>query len=211
MLGTHHLPLFIASGLLLNLTPGADSLYVATRSIAHGFRAGAIAALGIGLGCCVHILAAAAGLSAILATSATAFTIVKLAGAAYLVWIGLALMRSAPAAAPEQAKTALPTASTRALFSQGFLTDVLNPKVALFFLAFVPQFIAPQAGNKALAFLFLGGIFALNGTLWCVALAWLSARAGSLKVGRRAIAWLSRGVGAVFVLLGLRLALAGRN
>lgn len=209
MLGTHNLPLFIASGLLLNLTPGADSLYVATRSLAHGFRAGAIAALGIGLGCCVHIIAAAAGLSAILATSATAFTIVKLAGAAYLVWIGLMLMRSAPA--PTQAKTEPATASARAIFSQGFLTDVLNPKVALFFLAFVPQFIAPQAGNKPLAFLFLGGIFALNGTLWCVALAWLAARAASLKPGRHAIAWLSRGVGAVFVLFGLRLALAGKN
>lgn len=209
MLGTHNLPLFIASGLLLNLTPGADSLYVATRSIAHGFRAGAIAALGIGLGCCVHILAAAAGLSAILATSATAFTIVKLAGAAYLVWIGLALMRSAPA--PTQEQSAPAAASARAIFSQGFLTDVLNPKVALFFLAFVPQFIAPLAGNKPLAFLFLGGIFAVNGTLWCVALAWLSARARQFKPGREAIAWLCRGVGTLFVLLGLRLALAARD
>jgi threonine/homoserine/homoserine lactone efflux protein len=208
MLGTHDLALFVASGLLLNITPGADSLYIATRSITQGVRAGVAAALGIGLGCFVHIFAAALGLSAVLATSAVAFTFIKFAGAAYLVYVGLSLLRARPSKA--QSMGGVPAASVRAVFAQGFLTNILNPKVALFFLAFVPQFIEPSAPNKPLAFLFLGFIFNFNGTLWCLFLAWLSARAGSLgigSIGRHATLWLSRSVGLVFVFLGVRLAL----
>lgn len=205
MLGTHDLALFIASGLLLNITPGADSLYIATRSMTQGLRGGVAAALGIGLGCFVHIFAAALGLSAVLATSATAFTVIKFAGAAYLVYVGLSLLRTRPATA--QSLGTVPVASVRTVFAQGFLTNILNPKVALFFLAFVPQFIDPSAPNKPLAFLFLGFIFNFNGILWCLFLAWLTARAGSLGVGRRTTTWLSRSVGLLFVFLGVRLAL----
>jgi len=206
MLGIHDLSLFIVSGLLLNITPGADSLYIATRSIAQGVKAGVVAALGIGLGCCVHIIAAALGLSAILTTSAIAFTFVKFAGAAYLVYVGVSLLRTRTEST--QAITAVTTAPLRKIFAQGFLTNVLNPKVALFFLAFVPQFIEPSASNKPLAFIFLGAIFNFNGTLWCMFLAWVTARAGSLGIGRRISIWLSRSVGAIFVFLGLRLASA---
>src|SRR5512143_3874350 len=131
--GIHDLGLFVLSGLLLNVTPGADTLYIVARGTTQGTRAGAVAALGIGAGCIVHTLAAAVGLSAILATSATAFTIVKWIGAAYLVYLGAALLASRPAAA---APAALPRASLPRVFAQGFLTNVLNPKVALFFLAF---------------------------------------------------------------------------
>lgn len=205
MFGTHDLALFIVSGLLLNITPGADSLYIATRSISQGVQAGVAAALGIGLGCYVHIFAAALGLSAVLATSAVAFTFVKLAGAAYLMYLGLSLLRAHPAAA--QSLGAVAAAPLRTVFAQGFLTNVLNPKVALFFLAFVPQFIEPSAPNKPLAFIFLGVIFNFNGTLWCLFVAWATARLGSLGIGRHAAAWLGRGVGAVFVFLGIRLAL----
>ncbi|THF60635.1 LysE family translocator [Pseudothauera rhizosphaerae] len=207
MLGTHDLPLFILSGILLNITPGADSLYIATRSATQGVRAGIAAALGISAGCYVHICAAAFGLSALLATSSAAFTAVKFAGAAYLVYVGLSLLlRSRPASA--QAGTALPpAASLRTVFAQGLLTNVLNPKVALFFLAFVPQFIEPSAPDKALAFIFLGTLFSFNGTLWCLFLAWASARIGALGSGSRAAVWLNRSVGAVFVYLGVRLAL----
>ena len=204
MLGTHDLPLFIISGLLLNITPGVDSLYIATRSVTQGVRAGVAAALGIGVGCYVHIFAAALGLSAVLAASAVAFTVVKLAGAAYLVYVGLSLLRSRPAQA--QFIVAVPLASLRSIFAQGFLTNILNPKVALFFLAFVPQFIEPSAPNKPLAFVFLGVIFNFNGTLWCLFLAWATARVGSLGVRRHAVVWLSRSVGAIFVYLGVRLA-----
>jgi RhtB (resistance to homoserine/threonine) family protein len=205
MLGIHDLPLFIVSGLLLNITPGADSLYIATRSATQGFKAGVMAALGIGTGCCVHIVAAALGLSAILAASSTAFTIVKYVGAAYLVYVGWSMLRSRPQAA---AVEAIPPAPVRSIFAQGFLTNVLNPKVALFFLAFVPQFIEPAAEHKALAFLVLGAIFNFNGTLWCLLLAWLSARVGALGMSRRLGAWLNRAVGAVFIFLGVRLALS---
>ena len=209
MLGTHDLAVFVISGLLLNITPGADSLYIATRSASQGVRAGVAAVLGIGLGCCVHIVAAALGLSAVLASSASAFTVVKLAGAAYLVYVGVSLLRTR--AAPAQLPACVAPAPWRTVVAQGFLTNVLNPKVALFFLAFVPQFIEPSAVNKPLAFLFLGSIFAFNGVLWCLFLAWAAARVGALGVGQRAALWLSRGVGALFVGLGLRLAFAERG
>lgn len=206
MFGTHDLPLFILSGLLLNITPGADSLYIATRSVTQGVRAGMAATLGIAVGCYVHVFAAALGLSAILAASSTAFTVVKLLGAAYLVYIGLSLLRSR--SGQVQANVTTRPAPLRVVFAQGFLTNVLNPKVALFFLAFVPQFIEPSAPDKALAFLFLGAIFNFNGTLWCLLLAWASARIGSLNVCPRATAWLSRGVGGLFLFMGVRLALS---
>jgi RhtB (resistance to homoserine/threonine) family protein len=206
MLGTHDLSLFVVSGLLLNITPGADSLFIVTRSASHGFRAGVLAALGIGLGCCIHIAAAALGLSAVLATSSAAFTVVKFAGAAYLIYIGWSLLRTKPQALSEVAR--VPAESGRMIFVQGLLTNVLNPKVAIFFLAFVPQFIDPSASNKPLAFLFLGALFNLNGTLWCVLLAFMASRAKTIRVRPTVTAWLSRSVGAIFIVLGVRLALS---
>lgn len=205
MLGTHDLTLFIVSGLLLNITLGADSLYIATRSVTQGIKAGVAVCLGISLGCYVHIIAAALGLSAVIATSAAAFTFVKFVGAAYLVYVGLLLIRSRPAQA--QFVGEVPYTSLRTVFVQGFLTNILNPKVALFFLAFVPQFIERSAPNKPLAFLFLGAIFNFNGTLWCLFLAWATARIGSLGVGYHVAAWFSRSIGIFFVYLGVRLAL----
>lgn len=206
MFGTHDLTPFIFSGLLLNITLGADSLYIATRSITQGVRAGVAAALGIGTGCLVHIFAAALGLSAILAASSMAFTVIKLVGAAYLVYVGIGMLRTSTATTTTL--PALAQAPLGKVFAQGFLTNVLNPKVALFFLAFVPQFIDPAATHKPLAFLFLGAIFNVNGTLWCLFIAWISARFRSFGVSRKAGRWLNRTVGGIFVLLGLRLALA---
>lgn len=206
MLGIHDLWLFVVSGLLLNLTPGADTLFIATRSAALGWRLGVAATLGICTGCLVHVLAAALGLSAILATSPLAFTVVKWVGAAYLVYMGLHLLLQRQQVG--QAPRALAPASWSSVFVQGFLTNVLNPKVALFFLAFVPQFIAPAAAQKALAFLVLGGIFTFNSLLWCLLLAWLAARMGKLGVNRCLQQWLQRGVGGLFVGLGVRLALS---
>lgn len=210
MLGTHNLLLFIASGLLLNITPGADSLYVVTRSLTQGARAGVAAALGIAAGCYVHIFAAALGLSAVLAASAATFAFIKLLGAAYLIYVGISMIRGHPSSPThfDNAGTALPW---RTIFFQGFFTNVLNPKVALFFLAFVPQFIDSTAPNKALAFIFLGVIFNFNGTLWCLFLAWSAARFGSLGVGRRVAAWLGRSVGTIFIFLGLRLAITKQD
>lgn len=206
MLGIHDLWLFVVSGFLLNLTPGADTLFIATRSAALGLRFGLAAALGICTGCLVHVAAAAMGLSAILATSPVAFMVVKWVGAGYLVYMGVGLWRK-HAATAEASPSSVTSASWSAVFGQGFLTNVLNPKVALFFLAFVPQFIAPDATHKALAFMALGGIFTFNSLLWCVALAWLAARMRTLDVNRRLLRWLERGVGGLFVALGFRLAL----
>jgi threonine/homoserine/homoserine lactone efflux protein len=210
MLGIHDFALFVAAGLLLNITPGPDLLYVVGRSTAQGARAGAAAALGIGVGCFVHIAAAALGLSAILAASATAFSIVKIVGAAYLVYVGLSILWNLrkPADSGAMTRTSLETAQLRTVFTQGFLTNALNPKVALFFLAFVPQFIDADAANKALAFLLLGLVFNFTGTIWNLLVAWFTARTlGGLRASR-AGRWLNGCIGATFVYLGVRLALA---
>jgi len=214
MLGTHDLALFVVSGLLLNMAPGPDSLLIMTRSAAQGWRAGSAAALGIGAGTFIHIFAAALGLSAVLATSATAFAIVKYVGAAYLLYIGIALLWSKRErlAVVEAPAATLPSLSYRRIFVQGFLTNVLNPKVAVFFLAFVPQFIAPLAPNKTIAFIALGCIFNFNGMLWCHFLAASSAFASKrLQASRSVVLWLNRLIGAVFVSFGVKLALAERG
>jgi threonine/homoserine/homoserine lactone efflux protein len=204
--GTHDMWLFVLSGLLLSITPGPDTLYIVGRSSTQGWRAGAVAALGIGAGTLVHICAAALGLSAILAASATAFTAVKYVGAAYLLYVGVTLIRSAGAA--RSSTSAVRPAPLRAIFMQGFLTDVLNPKVGLFFLAFLPQFVAPDASSKPLAFLFLGAVFDFNGTIWNLLVAWstarLSSRLGPSPAFKR---WFNRCVGGLFIFIGIRLAL----
>ena len=208
----HDWPLFISAGLLLNLTPGADMALVARSSAGQGWRAGAAAALGVGAGCGVHIATAALGLGALLAGSPAAFAALRWVGAAYLVWLGWGLLRSQPAAAGgDFVAAACHTAQAwRRMFWQGFLTNALNPKVALFFLAFVPQFIHPGASHKALAFVALGTVFVVNATVVNLLLAWAVAR---LRAGlgnsaglRRAGVWLNRGVGALFIAFGLRLA-----
>jgi len=212
MFGTQDLTLFIISGLLLNIAPGPDSLLIMARSASQGFRAGSAAALGVGSGTLVHVLAAALGLSALMAASSWAFGLVKLLGAAYLVYIGLnLLLRRAAAEGPREAAATLPRQSLRSIYLQGLLTNVLNPKVALFFLAFVPQFIAADAPSKPLAFVFLGLVFNLNGMLWCHFLAWSTAQASRrITASPRVVSWLNRAIGAVFLGFGLRLALAQR-
>jgi threonine/homoserine/homoserine lactone efflux protein len=213
MAGTQNLWLFIVSGLLLNITPGPDSLYIMARSATQGWRAGFVACWGIGAGTCVHVVAAALGLSALLATSAAAFTLVKIVGAAYLVWIGIGMLRERGGGGDDTVAvdTTPRTLVYRDIFRQGFLTNVLNPKVALFFLAFVPQFIAPDAASKPLAFIVLGAIFDINGMLWCHGLALFTAFASRrLNVGVAAGRWLNRTMGAVFLALGVKLALASR-
>jgi threonine/homoserine/homoserine lactone efflux protein len=212
MFGVHDLALFVASGLLLNVTPGPDTLYILSRTAGHGWRGGAVAALGIGAGCFAHICGAALGLSALLAASATAFTALKWLGGVYLVWMGLVMLREPvpdPAAGSAVSGAVVAPQSLRSIFAQGFATNALNPKVALFFLAFLPQFIDPNSTQKAFAFALLGLIFNFNATLWNLFVAWSAAKF-SRRVGdsRRVRAWINRAIGGVFVFLGLRLATA---
>lgn len=206
MPGINDLTLFIVSGLLLNITPGQDVAYIVSRSASQGWRDGAVAALGVGTGCFVHVFAAALGLSAILATSATAFTVVKLVGAAYLIWVGVTMWRGNGKG--NGSGVQLPPTSLRKVFSQGFLTNALNPKVALFFLAFLPQFVSADATSKPLAFLFLGVLFTFNGTLVNLLWAWSAARVSALLGGGGSYGlWIKRVVGTLFIGLGIKLAL----
>jgi threonine/homoserine/homoserine lactone efflux protein len=209
LLATHDFWLFVLSGLLLNITPGPDTLYIVSRSSTQGWRAGSVAALGIGTGTLVHICAAALGLSAILAASATAFTVVKILGALYLLYVGVGLIRSAGAAHSPTIAQDGRGVPLQVVFRQGFLTNVLNPKVALFFLAFLPQFVESGASSKPLAFLFLGAIFNFNGTIWNLLVAWSTARISSrLAPGAPFKKWFNRCVGGLFIVVGLRLALS---
>jgi len=201
---------FIAAGLLLNLTPGPDVFYIVNHALRSGVRAGLVAALGITTGCCVHIAAAAIGVSALVAASATAFTVLKWVGAAYLVYVGASMLlsRGKPASLPVAAATPA-AAPLRSVFSRGFLTNTLNPKVALFFLAFVPQFIPHDAPHPSLSFLLLGLLFNFNGMWvnfgWAGAAAWMARRVGLVARGVR---WLERVAGAIFIGFGIQLALA---
>jgi len=204
----HHLLLFIAAGWLLNLTPGPDVLYIVSHSLRSGLRAGIVAGLGITAGCFVHIVAAALGVSALMAASTTAFTVLKWAGAAYLLWIGLKMLLSRAPTSPAADLNMAKPADLKTIFLGGFWTNVLNPKVALFFLAFVPQFIAPGTTNTPLAFLMLGTLFNVNAIPinvgWALLASWMSKRMDTV---RRGMHWLDRVAGAMFITFGIKLAI----
>lgn len=200
---------FLVAGLALNLTPGPDTMYVLARSMGQGRAAGFVSALGISVGCLFHIAAAALGLSALLATSAMAFLVVKWVGALYLVWMGVRMVLSKQG--PEAVR-GLEPASLWRIFRDGVVTNVLNPKVALFFLAFLPQFVDPTRGSPGLQFVLLGLLFDVTGTLWLAFLAGVAgAFGGWLRRNPRFAAWQQRVTGGIFVALGARLALQERS
>ena len=211
MLGTHSLALFATTVFVVNATPGVDMMLTLTRTLRYGVRGGLAAALGIMAGCVVHALAAALGLAALIAASAAAFSAIKWAGAAYLLWLAFGMLKSAWAG---EAATAMPQLAESpggvALFRQGVLTNVLNPKIALFFLALLPQFIDADAPSKTLAFLFLGAWFIAQGGLFLFAFVLLVAPLRR----RQASGWWKRGLnaagGGLFVWLAARLALVER-
>lgn len=208
-LGLHDLALFSFTVLVLNATPGVDMALTVSRTLSSGARAGVAAALGISTGCAVHSLLAAFGLAALLAVSPWAFGAIKWAGAAYLVWLALGMMRAAwVPGAGAAAQAAPPPASAWRLFRQGLLTNVLNPKVALFVLAFLPQFIRPDAAHKTLAFLFLGAWLVVQGTAFLLLLIAVTARLRRLGGSQRLGRWLNGVGGGLFLALAGRLALA---
>ena len=202
---TSTLLVFAGASLALLIVPGPAVVYIVTRSLDQGRRAGIVSTLGIEAGTLVHALAAAVGLSALIASSATAFTIVKYAGAAYLIYLGVRkLLQREP---PDE--DAPPSPSSR-LFLEGVVVQVLNPKVAIFFLAFLPQFVDPSGGAVALQTLVLGTLFTLLALASDGAYAVLAGAAGRwLRADRRSRRWLSRSSGGVYVALGTTAALAG--
>ena len=195
---------FGVATLLLNLTPGPDMMYVIARSLGQGRRAGVVSALGIGAGCLVHTAAAALGISALFRAWPFAYEIVRYAGAVYLIYLGVRLLfrRSGSSPLGELAPEA-----PAAIFRQGVITNVLNPKVALFFLAFLPQFVAPEKGAVGLQMAALGLYFDFSGTLVNLAVALLAGVVGnSLRRGRRREVT-ERSSGVVYIALGLRVGL----
>ena len=206
----HNFWLFAFASLMLNITPGNDMLYVATRSTSQGIKAGIISALGIMVGCMVHIIAAVVGLSALIAESAIAFNIVKYLGAAYLIYLGLrALLSKKPAAFAMDEVASQPLSR---LFWQGVLTNVLNPKVALFFLAFLPQFINTGTGNTQWQILFLGAWFDVSGTLVNILVAVLFGKLGNwLNRSPRFMQVQEKLTGLILVGLGIKVALSSKK
>ncbi len=202
--------IFAAAGIALNLTPGPDMIYCATRAASQGRAAGVLSAVGGGTGGLVHTVAAALGLSALLTYSATAFMIVKYAGVVYLIYIGVQMMLSARQVSA--ASSLMPKATLWKIYRQGAVTTILNPKVAVFFLSFLPQFVDPSRGSVALQFLALGCIFVTTGTIInaSVGLAfgyvsvWLEQKPMFWKVQR----WVS---GSILIGLGLSLAIPDRR
>lgn len=208
MFGITNLAAFIAAAVLLIITPGADTMYIMGRSISQGKRAGIYSALGISAGTLIHTIAAALGLSIILAESALAFAIIKYLGAAYLVFLGIKSIVSKADQAPEPARHNMPSDKYHKIFLSGMLTNVLNPKVALFFLAFLPQFVDPGYAQSAWPFLILGLLFVGLGMVWCFGVALSSARLG-LRLSNNQFfkVWLNKLTGGLFLYLGIRLAL----
>jgi threonine/homoserine/homoserine lactone efflux protein len=209
---------FVAAGIVLNLTPGPDMLFMLGCTMRSGLRGGLTALLGISAGCLVHTALAAGGIAGLLAASPLAFHAVRLTGAVYLVYLGVAtLLRGpAPTGAPEPAdgSPGAPAPNARAshesAFWQGFLTNVFNPKVSLFFVAFLPQFIDPR-GNAALQGLLLGLLFILNAGVVCSLIVWVAAHGAQRVRPLLDSAWLKRWLpGSLFCALGLRIALDRR-
>lgn len=199
--------LFMAATLGLNITPGPDMIYVFTNSVGRGRTAGLVSALSIGAGCIVHTVAAALGLSAILMSSPMAYDAVRYAGAAYLLFLGIKAFRAKTSPILVAGKQMEPERLSR-VFWQGVTTSVLNPKVGLFFLAFIPQFVDPSRGSVGLQFLALGTLFNISGTIVNALVAVAAGSAGEWMGNRpgfsRAQRWFT---GGMFVALGARIAM----
>ncbi len=212
MAGVHDLWLFVVTVFVLNATPGVDMMITASRTLRHGVRGGLATALGVNAGCVVHTLAAAFGLAALLSASAAAFALVKWVGAAYLLWLAIEMLRGAMRGGDGAALSVPGDTATSAwvLFRQGLLTNVLNPKIALFFLALLPQFIDAQAPDKTAAFLSLGAVMVLQSALFLIGFVVLVSHLRRLQprpAARRAV----QGAGGLVLLfLSARLALTPR-
>lgn len=208
MLDAGNLSIFLLATIMLNITPGPDMLYVATRSISQGRMAGIVSSLGIAAGCLVHTILAAFGLSALLTYSSMAFEVVKYAGAAYLIYLGVKMLIDKT---PQNELSALPRSSLQKLFQQGAVTNMLNPKVGIFFLAFLPQFASPSSDTFTLQVVFLGLLFNTSGTIVNILVAVIFGFAGNFIQSNKRFWTFQRYLCAsVFIGLGIRLGLTKR-
>jgi RhtB (resistance to homoserine/threonine) family protein len=211
MNGIIHFETFLITGILLNLTPGNDTIFILSKSISQGKNAGIVSSLGIATGSIVHTLLAAFGLSLIIAKSILLFNIIKYAGAIYLFYIGYKMLTN---------KTELNTSKIRkeelinfwAIYRDGIFTNILNPKVALFFIAFLPQFIDPNMKETILPFLALGITFITTGTIWCLTLAFFASTIFSkLKENKKISTYINKFCGVALIGLGIKVALTNRK
>ncbi|MEH0154098.1 LysE family translocator [Limibacter armeniacum] len=210
MFGIINFEAFLIAGIILNLTPGADTMYILGRSISQGKKAGILSALGISTGELVHCIFAALGLSIILAKSAIAFMAVKYLGAAYLIYLGIKTLFS-KTKEDFKVDTSQESTNYKKVFLSGIFTNILNPKVALFFLVFLPQFIDPNFAQSPIPFLILGLVFLATGTVWCLILALFASKMSTrIRENYKFKIWLDKITGGIFVLLGIKLALSER-
>lgn len=208
MFGILNFEAFLIAGILLNLTPGADTMYILGRSISQGKKAGVLSALGISTGSLVHCIIAAFGLSIIIAQSAIVFSTIKFLGAVYLLYLGVRLLLSKSPKEFEIYKSDNKRLNNRKVYLSGILTNLFNPKVSLFYLAFLPQFIDPNYTTNSLSFLILGLTFITTGTIWCLTLAFFSAKLSDrIRRNYKIKIWLDRITGGLFIALGIKLAL----
>lgn len=206
-----NLLLFIGASLALLITPGPAVLYIVTQSLSQGAKAGVFSSLGIGIGGLVHVVAAALGLSAILAASATAFTFVKLLGAAYLIYLGIQKIRHAHKTSPTESDNSS-TKSMQQLFIQGVWVNILNPKTALFFLAFCPQFINPSAGSAEIQMLLLGALFLMMALTTDMLFAIFAGKIHPVFArGKRNAQRLNIAAGSIYILLGIATAFGSKK
>jgi Putative threonine efflux protein len=207
MTGIIHFETFLLAGILLNLTPGNDTIFILAKSVGQGRKAGIVSALGIGTGSIVHTTLAAFGLSLIIAKSIVLFNIIKFAGAIYLLYIGYKMLTG-----KSQLKTDGVILNNSInywkIYRDAIFTNILNPKVALFFIAFLPQFIDPTLRNTVLPFLTLGITFITTGTTWCLILAtFASAIFRKLKANKNLSAYINKVCGLALIGLGIKVAL----
>lgn len=205
MFGVENYLGFVIAGIILNLTPGADTIYILTRSISQGRKAGYFSVFGIATGCLIHTLFAAFGLSIILSKSATAFTIVKYLGVIYLTYLGVRMLIEKNNIFDRNDQK-IKERDLKKVYRQGVLTNLLNPKVALFFLAFLPQFINPANTEGALPFIILGLTFMTTGTIWCLILAYASSLiTKTIRNNTKINKVMQKISGLIFIGLGIRL------
>jgi RhtB (resistance to homoserine/threonine) family protein len=211
MNGIIHYETFILTGILLNITPGNDTIFILSRSMAQGKKAGFMSVLGIATGSLIHTILAAFGLSIIIAKSILVFSIIKYAGAAYLLYIGYQMLTDKKSLNTDTSFSEK-SINLNKIYRDGVITNVLNPKVALFFISFLPQFIDSHVSNTVLPFIKLGVTFTITGTIWCLILANFAAFIFSkLKHNKTLSTYINKTCGAVLVGLGIKVALSNKN